>query len=185
MKTLIITAHPEQWWTTNLIAKTYADQQNKNWNQTEIIDLYNTDLELDFFSFTNKNNEKNVSIRQSKILEADELVFAFPVRRWDSPAIFKNRFDNVLSPWFAYKYKNNRPVWLLNKKAKMFLTCDWPKIFFSIFPLSIKYFWKYMRLWFCSIKLTDFVLFDTMRKRKKKPGRENKIIEKVKKIASK
>ncbi len=183
MKSLIITAHPEKWWTTHLIAQTYAEQQEKNWNQVEIIDLYNTDLNLDFFSFTNKNNEKNISIRQSKILEADELVFAFPVRWWESPAIFKNWFENILSAWFAFEYQNNRPVWLLNKKAKMFLTCDWPKIFFSIFPISIKYFWKYMRLEFCGIKLTDFVLFDLMRIRKKKSGRENKIIQKVQKIA--
>lgn len=185
MKSLIITAHPEKWWTANLIAQAYAEQKKQNWNQTEIIDLYNTDLKLDFFSFSDPSNQKNISIWQSKILEADELVFSFPVWRWDSPAIFKNRFDNVLSPWFAYEYQNNRPVWLLNKKAKMILTCDWPKIFFSIFPISIKYFWKYMRLGFCGIKLTDFVLFDLMRIRKKKSGRENKIIQKVQKIASK
>ncbi len=183
MKSLIITAHPDKLGTTHLIVKTYAEQKNKLWHTTEIMDLYNSDLKLDFLTFDSKDNEKNVLLRQSKILESDELVFAFPMRWWDAPAILKNRFDNVMTPWFAYKYENNKPIPLLNKKGKMFITCDWPKIFFSIFPLSIKYFWKYMRLWFCGIKLTNFVLFDTMRKRKKKSGRENKIIEKVEKIA--
>jgi putative NADPH-quinone reductase len=44
------------------------------------MDLYNSDLKLDFLTFDSKDNEKNVLLRQSKILESDELVFAFPMR---------------------------------------------------------------------------------------------------------
>lgn len=184
MHSLIITAHPD-WWTTDIISKTYSDQRNLWWHTTEIIDLYNTDLKLDFFSFTSKQNEKLVLIWQSKILDSDELIFIFPMWWWDAPSIFKNWFENVFVPWFAYKYKNNKPVWLLDKKAKIFMTCDSPALFFSIFPISIKYFWKYMRLWFCGIKLTDFTLFDLMRKNKKINWREKNIIIKVQKIAKK
>lgn len=185
MYSLIITANPGEWSTTNIIAKIYSDQKKLLWHKTEIIDLYNTNLNLDFLNFNTEINQKNVSIWQSKIIEADELVLIFPMWWWDSPAILKNRFDNIFSTWFAFYYKNNKPIWLLNKKAKIFMTSDWPSMFFTIFPISVKYFWKYMRLWFCWIKLTDFVLFDLMRKRKKTIGREKNIIKKVKKIAEK
>lgn len=178
MKSLIILANPNSESSATFIAQTYSDLQTKKWNQIEIMDLYKSQ-QIPYLDTTLTTKPAVVEFYQNKVKEADEIVFVFPVRRGDAPAILKNRFDNVMSTWFAYVYKNGRPVWLLEKKAKMFITCDGPKIFFSLFPISIKYFWKFMRLGFCWIKMTNFILFDRMRSKKKNPDWKENILSKI------
>lgn len=178
MKSLIILANPNPESSASFITQTYADIQIKRWNQVEIVDLYKSE-QIPYLDTTADEVPSIVLKHQEKVKESDEIVFVFPVWRGDCPAILKNRFDNVMSPWFAYKYENWIPKWLLDKEAKMLITSDGPKIFFSLFPISIKYFWKFIRLWFCWVKLTNFILFDRMRVKKKNPNWKTNIASKI------
>jgi len=66
------------------------------------LDLYQTELKIDFLRFEQQSDLKQPnSIQealQAKITAADELVFIFPVWWVNMPAILKNFFDTVLTP---------------------------------------------------------------------------------------
>lgn len=75
---------------------------------------------------TNKAVLDPVALRmQEDILWADEIVFVYPMRRYDCPAILKNRFDVNFASQFAYRYKTGSllPHQLLKgKTARIFVT---------------------------------------------------------------
>jgi putative NADPH-quinone reductase len=108
MKKLIIVAHPNPNGFAHHIAKTFAESSIKKGHEVETINLYDAEWKQDYLMLdhTNKPSEdpKKEKI-QSRITRADELVFTFPLRRFDCPAILKNFLDVNFSSGFAYKYK--------------------------------------------------------------------------------
>lgn len=170
MKVLIITAHPAENSFTSKIANKYKKASEKKNNDVEIIDLYDKEIFQEYLTFDNVKNIKVTNETkhiQSKIKDAKELVFIFPIWWADSPAIMKNFFDTNFSSGFAFKYdKTGKSIGLLKgKSAKVFVTCDGPGFFYKFPFVSLKTSWKYARLGFCGVKLEKFVIFDKMRKR--------------------
>jgi len=61
-----------------------------------LIDLYDEKNKQDFLYLDEKNKailDDRVTEMQKHISWAEELVFVYPVRRYDAPAILKNWFD--------------------------------------------------------------------------------------------
>lgn len=129
---LIITAHPHPDGFTHHIADRYALTSKQQGHEVDIIDLYNIDRQQSYLTVDDKNkpllDEQTLSVQQriqQKIKRASELVFVFPLRWCDCPAIMKNFRDVNMSSGFAYTYKRNSllPHQLLKgKTARVFLT---------------------------------------------------------------
>ena len=192
MKQLIITAHPSSQGFTHKIAKRFKNTSENNWNQVEIVDLYDAKYKQDYCSFEDMNDLANPDpvrdILHEKLTWADEYVFVFPVWWSFFPAILKNFFDINFSSGFAFKYGKWWKVHklLLWKKAKIFTTCDGPWFFykFFFFPVYLRGYFALNMLWFCGVKVVKFVLFDKMRTKKQDETRE-KMLQKVDTIANK
>jgi len=66
---------------------------------------------------------------QDAIAWASHMVFVYPNWWGSMPALLKGLFDRVLSPGFAFKYRDNSPFWdrlLAGRSAHAFVTMDTP-----------------------------------------------------------
>ncbi len=187
MKTLIITAHPSSQGFTHKIANSYKKWAKKIWKKVEILDLYDKKYKQDFLTFESQRDFPEDPVRdiiQKKIKAADEIILIFPIWWWAMPAIMKNFFDTNLTSGFSFKYiKWGTKKLLKGKVAKVFCTCDWPGLIYTLpfVPDNISYFLKIYVLWFFWIDLIKFRLFDRMRKRTDK--KKNKWLQDIEEIA--
>lgn len=72
---------------------------------------------------------------QNYISEADHLVLVYPNWWATYPALLKGFFDRAFTPGFAFKYRDNSPMWdklLTGKSARMIVTMDTPGWFYSL-----------------------------------------------------
>jgi NAD(P)H dehydrogenase (quinone) len=186
MKTLIITAHPSKAGFTHKIAAAYAEEIRKKQGEAEILDLYAQENRQDFLMFEDVRNmpdDPSVKRMQEKIVQADELVFVFPLWWYGEPAIMKNFWDKNFTPRFAYHYVDHRPVGLLKgKTARVFFTSDGPWYYQWLLLQPVKKIWRIARLRFCGIKMKSFSVFGSMRERDEK-NREQLLL-KVRRLAS-
>jgi len=188
MNKLIITAHPNPEWFTHKIAKEFITN-SKDRHKIKEIDLYKDQRRQDFMQVNEKNRPIDDDLKpkmQELITWADEIVFIFPIRWFDAPAILKNRFDINMSHGFAFKYSGSViPRRLLKgTKARIFLTTGGPK--FVSYTIWLSYYitrclW---RLWFVGIKLKSYTVFWNMNKLRY-PKDRAKMLKKVASIASK
>ena len=162
MKKLIVTANPSSKGFIHKISDRLNDLSIKNWDKVEILDLYKTELQQDFLTFESlKNFELDEATKkiQEKIIWSDEIVFIFPIWWWWAPAIMKNFIDCNFTSWFAFKYVDNKPVWLLKwKTARIIATSRAPSFFYKIL-LHIQILWNMNIIWFCGIKQKSFTVF--------------------------
>lgn len=96
MKKLVIKAHPNPNGFTHRIADSYVAISQECGHEMRVLDLYDDALRQDFLQLDEKNKPKkqdHVLQMQEHITWADELVFVYPVRWYDAPAIIKNWFD--------------------------------------------------------------------------------------------
>lgn len=188
MHSLIITAHPSSHGFTHAIAQKYKETKEKNGHSVEILDLYKSDLHLDFLHYEEKAELKQLSdtqkAMQAKITTADELVFVFPIWWVNMPAILKNFFDAVLTGGFAYQYMHGKmfPKKLLTgKTARIFCTCDAIGWMYWLIGNPLRVILQIGTLGWCGVKIKSYTVFDRMRKRT--PEECQKMLEKVQRIA--
>lgn len=183
MNKLIITANPSSIAFTHKIAEKFAELSKQKWDSIELLDLYKTELKQDFLRFEDVKNVKideTTKKIQEKISWADELVFIFPIWWSDAPAIMKNFIDCNFMSWYAFKYENWKPVWLLKWKTARVISTSWaPSFVYKIFPAKITRIWWMMRLWFCWIKQKSFTVFWNMDSSKTD---KNKYLEEIEKL---
>ena len=188
MHSLIITAHPSSHGFTHAIAQKYRETKEKNGHTVEILDLYKTELQMDFLHYEEKSDMKTidpaVSAIQKKITETEELVFIFPIWWVNVPSILKNFFDRILTSGFAFQYvkwKNMPNKLLTTKTAKIFCTCDAPKVLYWMIGNPLRIILQLGTLGYCGIKIKGYFVFDQMRKRT--PEECQKLLKTVEKIA--
>lgn len=73
---------------------------------------------------------------QQDILDADHLVFVYPNWWATYPALLKGFFDRTFVPGFAFRYRDNSPMWdklLVGKTARLLVTMDTPRWFYRLF----------------------------------------------------
>lgn len=192
MNKLIITAHPNPNGFTHHIGARFSEVARKNHHHIKTIDLYQ-DVQQGFLQLNESNRpiqddkqeqlQKNI---QDQISWADELVFVFPLRWMDCPAIMKNFLDINLSHGFAFKYRSGKlqPEKLLKgKHARVFITAGGPNRFYRSFGSCIRLLRSIGRLGYVGIKLRSWVVFGSMNKLRSPEDRE-KMLTKVERIAN-
>jgi NAD(P)H dehydrogenase (quinone) len=163
MKKLIISANPSTKGFTHAIVNKMKELSEKNGDSVEVLDLYQTELRQDFLRYEEKREMAKDEVTkkiQSKITEADELVFVFPIWWGDAPAIMKNFIDCNFSAGYAFKYTpEGKSVGLLTgKSARIIATSGSPSYFYKVF-LHIQFGWNMNRIGFCGIKQKSFTVF--------------------------
>jgi len=166
MNSLIITAHPSTISITKKIAEVYFAIKLENGTSVELIDLYRSDNFQSFLHFENKNEltqeTREQQYYQNKIIEADELVFIFPLWWGGMPAIMKNWIDWNFSECFILNCSNNKNHKLLkNKKVKIFATSSASNLlyFFTGLSLAIKHIFQKNFIEYCGMTLEEFHIF--------------------------
>ena len=189
MHSLIITAHPSSHGFTHAVAQKYRETKEKSGHTVEVLNLYTTELHMDFYHFEEKTDMKSPDpVRealQGKITAADELVFVFPIWNVNVPAILKNFFDGVFTGGFAYQYTKETIIFpkklLVGKTARIFCTCDAFGLLYWLIGNPLRVILQIGVLGWYGIKVKSYTVFDRMRK--KTPEDCQKMLEKVERIA--
>jgi len=165
---LIIVAHPKKESFSFAMADKYQEVSLAQGHSVEVLDLYRCEHQQPFFSYESANNLQTTEAMryyQTKITNADEIVFVFPYWWGSFPAILKNFFDWNLSKDFAFKYVNSRPKGLLdNKTVKVFTTTGAPKFIYAITGANrrLKNMFKEQIVTFCGMKLESFNIYGSV-----------------------
>ena len=165
MNILVINGHPDKSSFCQALADNYklgCEQAGGNCELVNLADLnfnpvlkygYNIKMEL----------EPDLVQLQKLILEADHLVFVFPIWWGTYPAIFKGFIDRIFLPGFAFKYKSGSLLHeqkLKGKRATVITTMDTPRWYYFFFYKRPAYYSiKKSVLSFCGISRVKYVSF--------------------------
>lgn len=136
-KILIINAHPLKDSFCTALAESYkkgAEQSGASCKLVNLIDL-NFDPIMRFGYKKRMEMEPNLLQIQQDITDADHLVLVYPNWWATYPAQLKGLFDRAFVPGFAFKYRENSPMWdklLTGKSARMIVTMDTPSWYYSL-----------------------------------------------------
>jgi len=136
-KILIINAHPLKDSFCTSLALSYqkgAEQSGASCKLVHLIDL-NFDPIMRFGYKKRMEMEPDLIQIQQDITDADHLVLVYPNWWATYPAQLKGLFDRAFVPGFAFKYRENSPMWdklLTGKSARMIVTMDTPGWFYSL-----------------------------------------------------
>ncbi|KFM95936.1 MAG: NAD(P)H-dependent oxidoreductase [Paenibacillus macerans] len=132
MNVLVITGHPDPQSFCSALSHAYmeAAASEKGANVREL-DLSRMSFEpnLKYGYRKRMELEEDLLKAQELIRWADHLVFVYPIWWGTMPAVLKGFFDRVFLPGFAYKYRDNSPLWdklLKGKTAHLLVTMDTP-----------------------------------------------------------
>jgi len=165
MKKLLIVAHPSPSGHAVTLANVFEQESKNHGHEIDRIDLYDPEFRQDYLVFPGDPDPKQ-SLMHEKIRWADELVFFFPIWRFDCPAILKNRFDVNFSSWFAYKYKkwSLTPHKLLTWKTARIVATAWgPTWLYYTLGATLLINFAIGRLGYCGIKLRSYTVFGSVR----------------------
>lgn len=182
MNKLIIRAHPKSdSWYNFAIYSAIIEAATQAWHTVKTINLY-TEYPQPFLEFRREPAIPYTKEIQDLISWANELIFVFPIRRIDCPAILKNFMDVNLAKGFWYTTNSKgKEVGLLQWRiARIVATAWWPSFFY---PFIWFVSWTMGRLWYCGIKhISTNILSHTM---KTSDERRKRYIAKVAKRCSK
>lgn len=142
MKTiLIINAHPVKGSFCDSLAQSYLKGAEASAAKVKLISL--ADLQFDpilRFGYTKRMDlEPDLLQVQQDILGANHLVFVYP-NWWSTyPALLKGFFDRTFLPGFAFRYRENSPLWdklLTGKSSRILVTMDTPGWYYALINKS-------------------------------------------------
>lgn len=159
MKTLVIYAHPNINSLNHAILENVVKGLTEAKREFEIVDLYKE--KFDPILVIDEQHKRRDLINDSyteeyrrKIVQADRLIFIYPIWWYGVPAILKGFFDRVFVSGFAFQYDGKLPMGLLkNKSAWVIYTIDSPSFYIRWFRKNAE--WTVVRdaiLKFCGIK---------------------------------
>jgi putative NADPH-quinone reductase len=137
-KILIINAHPIMDSFCSALAQSYKSGVEQSGASCKLINL----IDLDFDPIMRFGYKKRMEMEpdliqiQQDITEADHLVLVYPNWWATYPAQLKGLFDRAFVPGFAFKYRENSPMWdklLTGKSARIIVTMDTPSWYYSLF----------------------------------------------------
>jgi len=128
---LVISGHPNPESFCSALSRAYAEGASGSRANVRLIDLSETpfDPHLKYGYRRRTELEPALVEAQEAIRWADHLVFVYPTWWGAMPAILKGFIDRVFLPGFAFKYRNNSPLWdklLQGKTARLIVTMDTP-----------------------------------------------------------
>ncbi|MHA1994144.1 MAG: NAD(P)H-dependent oxidoreductase [Candidatus Hodarchaeales archaeon] len=121
MKILIVYSHPNPESFNHAILENLVSSIHHSEHQIDIVDLYADGFDPilknnDFIQFRENNIPLDVAEQQSRVLDADLLIFVHPIWWGGFPAMLKGYFDRVFSIGFAYTMGEYGPEGLLTSK---------------------------------------------------------------------
>lgn len=168
---LIIVGHPNTKSLCSSIAQQYFEGANKVGHHVELLELGNMNFNSNFMgSYSTEVKmqlEPDLIYAQQKIKWAHHIVIVHPIWWGSFPAVLKGFFDKVLTPGFAFKYKDNSDWWdklLLGKTGEIIYTADtpiWANRFIFLAP-SVSILRKRV-LGFCGVKTKRVTGFGPVR----------------------
>jgi NAD(P)H dehydrogenase (quinone) len=186
---LIINGHPDKESLCAELAKSYQRGAEKAGAECKLVNL--TDLEFNPNLTTGYRKrtelEPDLQLMQQEILKAEHLVLVYPNWWATFPALLKGFIDRVFLPGFAFKYRENSPMWdklLTGRSARMIVTLDSPAWYYRIFMGNAGFnAMKKGILEFCGfspVKITSFHMLRSSTENQRKNW-----IEKVEKLGEK
>lgn len=135
---LIINGHPSKDSFCKSLAEVYKKGAEESGNQVELLNLKDLKFDLSLTGGFNSHTEleKDLQDAQKKILKANHIVIVHPVWWGSVPALLKGFFDRALLPGFAFKYKENSPMWdklLSGRTGRVIYTADTPNFIYKYF----------------------------------------------------
>ncbi|PLR67604.1 NAD(P)H-dependent oxidoreductase [Bacillus sp. UMB0893] len=143
MNVLMIYAHPNPESFNSAICNAVEEEFTSKNFQIRKRDLYqlkfNPILTEDGYSaFYQDKIPADIQTEQAELIWADILVFIYPTWWNGMPAILKGYFDRVFTNGFAFRYAEDGPEGLLNKKkALIFQTTGQPEKFLKPLQLTM------------------------------------------------
>jgi len=114
-----------------------------------------------------QEHEPDLAYFRDSIEWAEHIAFFYPVWWGAMPAILKGALDRVLLPGFAFKYRENSPLWdrlLTGRSAHLFITMDTPPWYYRIvYRMPGHNQMKRTILEFCGIKPVKITSFGPVR----------------------
>lgn len=162
---LIINGHPDKESLCAELAKSYQCGAEKAGAACKLVNLADLEFNPNLSAGYRKRTglEPDLLIMQQEILKAEHLVLVYPNWWATFPALLKGFIDRVFLPGFAFKYRENSPLWdklLSGRSARMIVTMDSPKFYYTLFMRNAGF--RAMKngiLEFCGItpvKITSF-----------------------------
>jgi NAD(P)H dehydrogenase (quinone) len=184
MSILIIYAHPNKKGHCSNVLDELKKKLKKNRLSYNVIDLYKIKYdpimhENEHYTSGSYDISKQNKKYQSMIKNTNKIIFIFPLWWMSMPAILKGFIDKVITPRFAFIYKNGRPKGLLNgKKAAVIVTTGGSKfIYMLMFNLPFNLI-KYGILKFSGIKSKVFQIDNSTKLNEKQIFKIKKIVAK-------
>lgn len=157
-KILIINGHPDKESFCFALAMSYKKGVDINEANCKLVHL----IDVEFNPILKNGYRKIMELEpdlvqlQKDILWANHLVFVYPNWWATMPALLKGFIDRVFVPGYAFKYKENSPLWdklLKGKTARLIVTMDTPKWYYWLINKSAGHnAMKIGVLEFCGIK---------------------------------
>ncbi|GIQ68126.1 flavodoxin family protein [Xylanibacillus composti] len=131
-KIVVIIGHPDAESFSGALSRAYIEGASSNSAQVRCLDLSQLSFEPILKYGYRKRMELEEDLKQAQewIRWADHLVIVYPTWWGTMPAILKGFFDRTFLPGFAYRYRDNSPLWdklLTGKTARLIVTSDTPK----------------------------------------------------------
>ncbi|SDC14253.1 Putative NADPH-quinone reductase (modulator of drug activity B) [Paenibacillus sp. UNCCL117] len=128
---LVINGHPDSQSFCSALSDAYAKGALEHGARIRVIDLsrLSFDPNLKYGYRQRTELEPELTEAQELIRQAGHLVFVYPTWWGAMPAILKGFIDRVFLPGFAFKYRDNSPLWdklLIGRTAHLIVTMDTP-----------------------------------------------------------
>lgn len=132
---LVLNANPKPASLSQALAERYAEAAATAGHTVQLVHLHALRFEPDLRGGYASRQALEPDLRQlqRQILEAEHLVFAYPVWWGSVPALFKGLLDRLLLPGFAFRYDGSKslPEQLLKGRSARLLVClDTPAWYF-------------------------------------------------------
>lgn len=172
MNTLVILGHPNNQSYCAALAEHYIEGAKAAGHNVQLLKLGELDFDPSLRSGYQKRQEleKDLQEAQRLLQWCDHLVVVFPTWWGAPPAILKGFLDRTLLPGFAFKYRENSPMWdklLAGRTARLIVTSDSPAwwLRYVHFDPAIRLM-KQTTLEFCGFTPVKVTRVDSIRSRK-------------------
>lgn len=155
---LVINGHPDAQSFCLALSDAYIKGASTSNAQIRSIDVSKIKFDPNLkFGYRKRTELEDDLIEAQKLIRwADHLVFVYPTWWGAMPAILKGFIDRVFLPGFAFKYRENSPLWdklLSGKSAHLIVTSDTPSWYNKLVYKNAGYnLMKRNILKFCGIK---------------------------------
>lgn len=188
-KILIINGHPDPESFNAALSDAYQKGASAAGHEVQSLNLRDLDFNpiLDYGYRQRTELEPDLLKAQELILQADHLVWVYPVWWGSLPALLKGFLDRTLLPGYAFAYRENSVWWdklLKGRSSRVIQTLDQPTWFYRwINGRPTYHVMKKMVLGFCGIRKSKFTTFGPIRN--SKPEAREKWLKKVENLGRK